>query len=638
MKSPTNTLLPLLDFLLDLMPPSHITLVGAGNGKGVWVQWLNAQAAPVTLVEADEQQFAALQRQQAAGNFAQTSLVHSVVAADVGEVAFYTSSLTTESGLLPSEDLQQLWPNVHTLQSGQRKATSLAQLLSLGQASQWLLLDCLPAAALVHGAASILAQIDVIAARVLLTKNQKHPIPGTTLDELAALLPDFTQLQLEPSRHPDIAYALFVRDYRSAIAQALKAHAAEQEARRSAIRGQEALQAQLQQAQHENAELLEKQELQTQALQALEADLTKVTQAHAAESKARQTAEEALQEQLSLSKAVAEKQSQEQDQQLEQLGKARDEQAKLAQERQAQIEQLTQAKVAAEKQAQELQLQIQKYQEQLRAEVEQKSADMQTLFKNQADELVRVRKSLDASLKKEIVNATRQIQAFTGLENYWRTGNLPTANTEGHAWSVSPDFSLYVVTLLEKNDYDMVIEFGSGVSTVVIAKALAKIEPKRAGKFPVVFVSFDHLEKYYQQTLSMLRQAALASYVQLHHAPLEDWQAENGEIYHYYSCQNIFAALTQQWLPAGLRVLVVVDGPPGATGPHARYPAAPLVLQYFAGANIDFLLDDYVRKDEREIALLWQDYFSHAGMQVQVEERKLEKDACLIKILPRAAI
>jgi len=49
--------------------------------------------------------------------------------------------------------------------------------------------------------------------------------------------------------------------------------------------------------------------------------------------------------------------------------------------------------------------------------------------------------------------------------------------------------------------------------------------------------------------------------------------------------------LAQQYPPTGLRVLVIVDGPPAATGPHARYPAGPLVLQHFAGAQIDFLME-----------------------------------------------
>ncbi len=300
MNNTSNTLLPLLDFLHGLMPPDHIALVGAGNGKAPWVQWLNAQAVPATLAEADDQQFSALQRQQASGDYlGQARLLHAVVAAEAGEVAFYTSNLAAESGLLPSEDLQQLWPNLHTLQSSQRQATALAQLLVPEQAHQWLLLDCLPAAALLHGAATALAQVDVVVARVLLTEP-KHagqpaqPISGASLAELKALLPEFTQLALQPSRHPAIAHVLLVRNYRKKQelqAQALqgleadlaasnKAKDAETQAKQAALqardeqaKAKEGLQAQLQQAQQQNAELIKKQEQQAQAQQALQADL-----------------------------------------------------------------------------------------------------------------------------------------------------------------------------------------------------------------------------------------------------------------------------------------------------------------------------------------------------------------------------
>ena len=308
MNSTTQALPPLLDFLQDLMPPSHITLVGAGNGKGRWAQWLSALKVPSTLVEADEQQFVALQHVQAAGGFTQALLLHAVVAAEAGEVEFYSRSLATESGLLSAEAVQQLWPNVHTLQAHQRQATGVAELLAQQHTNQWLVLDCLPAASLLKAAASALSQLDVVVARVVLTENKAYQIPGAGLAELRGLLPAFTQLALQPSRHPDIAYALFVRDYRHATTQALKAQMAEQESKQAAIQRQKVLQAQLEQERYRNADLLQKQELQAQALKALQADLTQMAQEHEAEAKAKQTAQQALTDlQAQLNKSQTEK-------------------------------------------------------------------------------------------------------------------------------------------------------------------------------------------------------------------------------------------------------------------------------------------------------------------------------------------
>ncbi|MDD2882982.1 MAG: hypothetical protein PHQ58_21430 [Rhodoferax sp.] len=258
-------------------------------------------------------------------------------------------------------------------------------------------------------------------------------------------------------------------------------------------------------------------------------------------------------------------------------------------------------------------------------------AHLDAQLKKQADELIRVRQFLDSSLKKEVSNAARQIEAAVGLQGYFATGELPNINTERHTWPISPDFAIYLIQLLETNDYDVIIEFGSGLSTVIVAKTLAKMTERRQPKPPVALLSFDHLERYYQQTLAQLTQAGLANAVQLELAPLQPYTAPNGNTYPYYTCQAALAALADKHPPKGLRVLVLVDGPPAATGPHARYPAAPTVLAAFIGAQIDFLLDDYIRDDEKEIAALWQAELTASQIKHTTTEIKLAKDACLIR-------
>ena len=78
--------------------------------------------------------------------------------------------------------------------------------------------------------------------------------------------------------------------------------------------------------------------------------------------------------------------------------------------------------------------------------------------------------------------------------------------------------------------------------------------------------------------------------------------------------------------------MVLVDGPPNTTGKHARYAALPIVLAYFDQANIDFLVDDYRRYDEKEIIQLWLEELQSAGRQAILTEKKLEKGACLISL------
>jgi hypothetical protein len=124
----------------------------------------------------------------------------------------------------------------------------------------------------------------------------------------------------------------------------------------------------------------------------------------------------------------------------------------------------------------------------------------------------------------------------------------------------------------------------------------------------------------------------VADSVQLELAVLKPYAADNGTSYLYYSCHDALAELALRLPQDGLRVLVMVDGPPGATGKHARYPALPVVISCFSAAQIDVLLDDYMRDDEKEIVQLWQADIARWGVVARLTEQKMEKGACLLSI------
>jgi hypothetical protein len=115
-------------------------------------------------------------------------------------------------------------------------------------------------------------------------------------------------------------------------------------------------------------------------------------------------------------------------------------------------------------------------------------------------------------------------------------------------------------------------------------------------------------------------------------APLAEYSAPNGRIYPYYSCHERLAAFASAQPLAGLKVLAIVDGPPQATGEHARYPAGPILAQAFSGTTLDILLDDLVREDERQVAKLWEEEFRAAGRACESRILKLQKEACLLQI------
>ncbi|MBA1204438.1 methyltransferase FkbM [Pseudomonas capeferrum] len=251
--------------------------------------------------------------------------------------------------------------------------------------------------------------------------------------------------------------------------------------------------------------------------------------------------------------------------------------------------------------------------------------------KKQNAELTSVRKALESTIKKEMLNTAQQLEAFLGIQNFLNHGErLPGM----HGWPISPDFALYLIELIDGHQYDLILEFGSGTSTVLMAKTLARIDRQRSRKVATVQVAFEHLEQYHVQTLGNLTQAGLANAVQLTLAPLVPFLAPNGNTYAYYDCNVKLAELAGQMSAAGLKILMIVDGPPGSTGKHARYPAVPAVLKHFKGAALDIVLDDYIRDDEKEVARMWVDEIESIYPSVTLSARKLEKDACLISAVP----
>jgi hypothetical protein len=233
-------------------------------------------------------------------------------------------------------------------------------------------------------------------------------------------------------------------------------------------------------------------------------------------------------------------------------------------------------------------------------------------------------------IKADIANATNQLEAYLNLHSILSGGfELPPM----HGWPISPDFALLLVRQVQHNHYDLIIEFGSGTSTVLMAEALSKKTPN-ASRHSKCLV-FEHLESYFDQTHAQLTQRQLEAVVQLHLTPLQPYEASDGRTYPYYDCHSVLAQFAQA-LPQSAKVLVLVDGPPASTGEHARWPAFEVVTTSLASASVDltldFLLDDYIRQDEQEIAASWEQMAKAKCWPFSATRYRLEKDAYLMQL------
>lgn len=156
-------------------------------------------------------------------------------------------------------------------------------------------------------------------------------------------------------------------------------------------------------------------------------------------------------------------------------------------------------------------------------------------------------------------------------------------------WAMDALFAELIVFSILETQPRLVVECGSGSSTVLIAQCLRQLGGG-------LVIALEHDERFAAQTRARLLAHDLLSCARVVSAPLQA-QSVNGSHIAWYS------KVPEQDLVVGIDLLVV-DGPPGGSGHRARYPAVPLLGKHLS-PTCTILLDDGDRSDERWIAHKW---------------------------------
>lgn len=174
-------------------------------------------------------------------------------------------------------------------------------------------------------------------------------------------------------------------------------------------------------------------------------------------------------------------------------------------------------------------------------------------------------------------------------------GQLPPLR----GWATSPDVLLRLHTHIMKVQPKVVVEFGSGASTLVIADAM------RQNGFGQL-ISLEHSKHYGEHTLSSLEEEFLQPWVDLRIGDLEAWSGDH--------LNTEEADKPSLWYPKSFLQdiecieMVWVDGPPAATCQYARYPALPALFERLS-ARAQVWMDDTIRQEEKDICQRWaEDY------------------------------
>ena len=182
-------------------------------------------------------------------------------------------------------------------------------------------------------------------------------------------------------------------------------------------------------------------------------------------------------------------------------------------------------------------------------------------------------------------DVSREVEALTQL--FQRVKPRAAMPSSGQ-WALNPTGLLHVVSLIEQHRPSVIVELGSGTSTIWMGYAL---EQAGGGRL----VSLEHLPDFADRTRILVDIHGLDKLVEVRDAPLRPIQL--GET-------------TSPWYALDTLVdlpeidLLFVDGPPGTAGPLARYPALPVLSDRLADGAI-VVLDDFRRADETTIVERW---------------------------------
>jgi predicted O-methyltransferase YrrM len=219
----------------------------------------------------------------------------------------------------------------------------------------------------------------------------------------------------------------------------------------------------------------------------------------------------------------------------------------------------------------------------------------------------RIETDTKIEVKKEIRQTFRQLEALQNL-----SGVLPASDVlpATRGWAASPDLLVVLVDLVITGRPSLVVECGSGASTLWLALAIRRFEID--GRI----IALDHDPVFGGKTRDLLARHGVGDLAEVRDAPLETFSLD-GETYSWYA--------RKAWEDLTGIDLLFVDGPPATTGHQARYPALPLLAGSLSPAAT-VALDDLVVPDMQKVLRRWLDAYPDFSSEIL----PLEKQAAVL--------
>lgn len=252
--------------------------------------------------------------------------------------------------------------------------------------------------------------------------------------------------------------------------------------------------------------------------------------------------------------------------------------------------------------------------------IAKETEDAKEVTQDSASELKEKLGELDSTVRKSAQSQSRQVtstvrdstrQVESLVQIYARFKDLKLAMPSTGGFAIDSQALGHLLSLVEERRPKKILELGSGASTIWLGYLCQS--------FGGELVTLDHLEGYLDLTRTAVDRHGLNDHVESRLAPLEPAESA-GDTYNWYSLASLNDLSDID--------LVLIDGPPAATGPKARYPALPYIIDLLA-PHATVILDDAHRQEEADIIEEWLREFP--------DFRQIEVGTSRLAVLERTA-
>ncbi|WP_334065373.1 hypothetical protein [Alteromonas genovensis] len=274
-----------------------------------------------------------------------------------------------------------------------------------------------------------------------------------------------------------------------------------------------------------------------------------------------------------------------------------------------------------------------------------------SILQKQSDDNIEIANALGKHVTKCSLEQKSSVASLFELRKLPAFASLPLSYS---AYTMDTPNLAELSSLISLNSFDVIVEFGSGLSTIVAASVTdEKLKAKNSGTqltiskageehltesfanaLPNYVISFEQEVKYLNETKNLLNAASLSEYVDLHHAPLVQSQYSlNGENGVYYDCTEKLLELKRVFSNRNAKVLVIVDGPSTQNDKASTvFAALPTILDYLSQCDITIFHNNANEYEKFNLIKSWENEINRRQLTMKSQHVETPQGAAILRI------